>query len=209
MPDQGALFVAYGHAAQRQLVEVALPALRQYAPSLPVAVLADTKPRGLPPGVHFLHQPSAHALARDVKLRIYEATPFDRTLYLDADTECRTSPLPLLELLEVWPLVVAPSQRQGHDVLANIALEERAVTLRQWGTSFIMGLQCGVLAFRRGPEVEALFAAWHAEWQHWRDQDQAAFLRALWRVPLPLWLVSSEWNGGACVAHHFGKARGK
>lgn len=209
MPDQGALFVAYGPAAHRQLVDVALPALRRQAPQLPAAVLADTPPRGLPPGVHFLHQPSAHPLARDAKLSIYERTPFDHTLYLDADTECLTSPLPLLAMLETWPLVLAPSQRQDRDVLGHVSPEERAFTLDQWGTSLALGFQCGVLAFRRCPEVAALFGAWQHEWRRWRDQDQAAFLRALARHPLPLWLVSSEWNGGACVAHHFGKARGK
>jgi len=48
-----------------------------------------------------------------------------------------------------------------------------------------------------------------AEWLRFRDQDQAALLRALAIAPVRAWLVGHPWNGGALVDHRFGACRRK
>ena len=59
----------------------------------------------------------------------------------------------------------------------------------------------------RNERTMAFWDAWHEEWLRFGDEDQAAFLRALNRVPLKIWLLGYPWNGGAIIEHRFGACR--
>jgi hypothetical protein len=64
--------------------------------------------------------------------------------------------------------------------------------------------QCGVMFVRRNERTERFFKAWHREWGRYGGEDQAAFVRALHRVPLRVWVLGRPWNGGAVIQHRFG-----
>lgn len=148
---------------------------------------------------------------RLAKMRLLEfADPAaDRVLYLDADTRI-ISPLPLDALLGPkvgYDLAITPSAAQGADAMWHIGAEERAQTLIELGDPAPLCYNAGVFLMTRNQQTQAFCRAWVDEWWRWQDQDQAAFLRALHRVPLKLWLLGREFNGGQIIAHRFGMAK--
>lgn len=199
---RGAITVAYGTSARREATAL-LHSLQQQHPELPVAVVSDA-PLGEWPHIA---APDADPGARLAKLSLDALSPWDATLYLDADTRVRGDIMAGFDVLaDGWEMVIAPSGRQGIDALGNCDEEERARTFAAVGTSDALGLQAGVLWFRRCPPVADLFSAWVEEWMVGRGMDQGALLRALQRVPVRLWLLGRPFNGGAVVEHRFGQA---
>jgi hypothetical protein len=61
--------------------------------------------------------------------------------------------------------------------------------------------------FRKCSAVHRLFLIWRREWERWRDQDQAALMRALVNCPVRLFLLNREYNGGRFVHHYYTYAR--
>lgn len=197
----GVIYVAYGHVA-RQEAKASIAALRKHN-SLPVAVVSD-KPM---PTVHNIEWHEAGPGARWAKLNIDKLTPWQHTLYLDADTRPHTDVRAAFEILaDGWDLVIVPSVSQGDDLLWHIGEDEREATYEELGCVPLQ-LQGGVFWFRKCEPVHSLFDAWRDEWERWRDQDQAALLRALARSPVKVWLFGRPWNGGQLIRHLFGRTR--
>lgn len=146
-------------------------------------------------------------LSRELKTRLYELSPWEFTLYLDADTIPHGDICAGFEIIEDgWDVAIAPSDKQGVDCLWHIAEDERTTTFRELGRRPLQ-LQAGVIFFRRSAAVCGFFMAWRDEWERYRGQDQGAFLRALERAPVRVWLLGRPWNGGAVIAHRFGDLR--
>jgi len=200
------VYVAYGEPARREAAASIASLRRRH--DWPVAVIAD---RPLPvPDVQHLPLAAAEmdAGARWAKLQLDRLSPFAQTLYLDADTRiCGDLSAGFAILEDGWDMALTTSSRQGDDVLGNCTPGERAATFEALGTPDLLGLQAGVFFVRRCPATVALFAAWQREWQRHRDQDQAALLRALWQVPVRMYVLGREYNGGALIEHRFGAAR--
>jgi hypothetical protein len=199
----GVVYVVYGEAAYREAVQ-SIAALRRWH-DWPVAVIGDRVP-----GTMHLALPRRDMGGRWAKLNLDRLAPqsWRHILYLDADTRVNGDIAAGFRILDDgWALAAAYSRNQGQDLMWHVGVEERAATTLQIGNPHPLQIQAGVLFIRRCPQVTALFAAWREEWNRWADQDQAALLRALWRVPVRLWLLSPVWNGGALIAHHFGQAR--
>jgi hypothetical protein len=145
--------------------------------------------------------------SRYLKTTLYDWSPYEQTLYLDADTRVRGSVMGLFAMLDDgWDMVIAPSVNQGARLLAHVRAEERDLTYDELGYRPVQ-LQGGVLAFRRNERVATLFEVWHREWLRFRDMDQAALLRSLRQVPVRVYLVGQPFNNGAVINHHFGQAR--
>ena len=197
----GILYVAYGEAA-RQEIHYSLTALRQHS-DLPVAVIAEEPIEGTQ-WVEW-HEPGKGA--RWAKLNCHRLSPFDQTLYLDADTRVRADIGVGFDILDAgWDMVIVPSSNQGRETLWHIGAEEKGQTIEQVGFNPIQ-LQGGVYWYRKNERVWGFFDTWGEEWQRWGDKDQAACLRAYYRSPVKLWLLGFPWNGGACIQHLFGRIR--
>lgn len=198
MTSQGIIYVAYGDRALSEAA-MSIRALRlRHDHALPVATISERPIEGA------RHIPFADPRwgARWAKLNLDLLTPFDQTVYLDADTRPRAELTALFDMLaDGFELVIAPSTMQGDKALWHVAAGEREDTLNAFGFSPVQ-LQAGVIAFRRCEAVAALFAAWREEWRG--GQDQAALLRALYRCPVKLWLMSSAMSE-ALVAHVWGR----
>lgn len=200
----GVLYVAYGEAARRE----AAASAKSLPSGLPVCVVGDEPLLGN--ALHHIPFPDPGPGARRAKLNAVNLSPFTHTLYLDADTRpVGDVALGFTPLLSGWHLCMAHSARQGHDVLGNCTASDRHLTLQEIANAEPLALQAGVIFFRRCDEVSQFYDAWLAEWERDRTQDQGAFLRALNRNPLRIWLLGLPWNSeyGEVIQHKFGRVR--
>jgi hypothetical protein len=136
-------------------------------------------------------------------------SPFDFTLLLDADTRIKGSlSIGFSALRQGWDLAMVPSESKP-EVLWHLSREDKEATFLGTGLSRPLMLNTGVLFFMKTPRTRRFFEAWRSEWLRFKDWDQGAFLRALKRSPVAIWLLGAPFNsaGGEVVDHLFGRAR--
>lgn len=203
---RGIVYIAQGANACGQAV-TAIEHVRRVC-KLPVACVGE-RPLGVRDVEHiYCADRRDDQGAREAKVNLYSLSPFDCTLYMDADTRVMDgSILAGFDMLaDGWELVLTHSERQGHDWLWKVGEAERSATEIELGVQLV-SLQAGVMWFRKCAAVERLFSAWRQEWLAFRGQDQAALLRAMSQVPVRCYLLGRPFNGGAVVKHLFGRAR--
>lgn len=222
MITKGVYYVAYGRQARDQLT-IALTSLHKVHPSWPVSVVSNEYPPRGPgiPAVNWIQFDDVDPGARWAKLNMDLLSPYDWTVYWDADTRARYPMDGGWRLLEAgWELLIAPSMAQSDQLFDHIVelgvIDARGVnegeaeleaSIAEIGGRPILALQGGAIWFRKTPAIKAFFQTWRTEWERWRNQDQAALVRALRRCPVKLWLLSNDWNGGALMGHYHSRAR--
>lgn len=192
----GVVYVVYGNQARHE-AEQSIASLLKYN-DLPVKVITEYQ----------FDQDQFKAdeqKSRLAKVHLPQLVDFDKVLYLDADTRIRGDITAGFDLLDDWDLAIAPSKNQGNDLFRHIKNEvEKEQTLRELGNYWPLQLQCGVIWFNR-VRCTSLFEEWRTEYLRYNDQDQAAFLRALNKCPVKIWLLGRDWNGGKLIEHRFGR----
>jgi hypothetical protein len=192
----GAYYVAFGGQSRKCLKEIAIPAFRRFCPGIPIAVASDR-----PIGTEdiFVKLPDKDIGGRMAKLSVYSATPKDwkYVLYMDADTEVKKDISFLFQIVEDgWDLAICRHWGK-HDFRRfrnNDNLDEFDRSITEIGTDCSMAYQGGMFVFKRGVKVGRFFKMWLKEWKRWGKRDQAAFVRALNKVPLKIYLLPSCWN---------------
>lgn len=196
------VYIAYGDAARKE-ARLSIKSLRQHNKGS-VTVISDKRL-----GIGKFHEMALGpgTPGRWAKVNL-DTLGFEQVCYLDADTRVYDSLQVGFDILAAgWDMVIVPSGQQGNGLLHHVSVAEREVTFSELGYSDALQLQGGVFWFRRNERTAALFEAWREEWSRWKDQDQAALLRALNRAPVRLWLLGKPFNGGPVVGHRFGMAR--
>ena len=213
MNSRGVVYVAYGEQAREQ-VRLSAKTLREQHPMLPFRVIAD-QPFGYAarmPQIRTIYHEDTDPGARLVKLNADLLSPFDCTLYLDADTRVQGDIAYPFTLLEAgWEMCICPTAYQGDEAHGHVNAEERRITFREVGVDAEV-LQAGVMYFRKCDAVHRLFEVWREEWHRWEDQDQAALTRALAKVPVKLRTLNRDlYNSGQgrLIRHYCGFARRK
>lgn len=191
MADRGALYIAFGERARAQAAQ-SIRTLRQHAPDLPVHVVGD----GNIAGAEVALRPDQDAGARAYKTAMYTLSPFQQTLYLDADTEVRASPRAGFDLLGYVDLVLAQDVTRvlAQNHWPHLVAEEVAATRQALGTDQHMYFNSGVIFFNRNARVERMMAAWSDEWNRWGKHDQMALLRAIHQHPVRIAPMRECWN---------------
>ena len=193
--DRGVVFVAIGDKAQREAHE-SLYTLNKWN-DFPVKVIDQITG----------NWNSRVSASRWAKLNLFELAPYQSILYLDADTRVRGDVSGGFDMLDDgWDMAMSFSTQQGHDLFWHVGDQEVDLTLREIGRTPLQ-MQAGVMFVNRNDRTLKLFEVWRLEWSRWRDQDQAAFIRALDIAPVKLWLLGRPWNGGALIAHLCGRCR--
>lgn len=201
--SKGVLYVAYGRAARRE-ARLSAESLGRVHPRWPVRVITEGDDVGWAPTIQW---PDLGTPGRWAKVNLDLLTPWDQTLFLDADTRVYDRlGVGFAYLDRGWDLVIVPSVPQGGDLLGHCTDAERRATLWE-GRADPLQLNTGVLWFRKSYRTKLLFAAWRREWNRWTDKDQGALLRALGQRTAHMALLGRPFNGGAAVAHRFGMAR--
>ena len=201
----GIITVAYGDNAHRQ-ARLLARSIRNVA-DVPLCAISD-----IPTDyAQWLQFPDYEDGARWAKLNMNELTPFEQTIYMDADTVMQADIVtPIRAILADYDFAIAPSTAQDTRRFQHIRNEaEKSDTYQHLQNWQPLQLQAGVLAFNKCAVVDKLFSFWRAEWVRYQEQDQAALLRALDSMPEKpsIWLLSNEFNGGVLVQHNFGRAR--
>lgn len=212
--DAGVIYAVYGDAALKEARD-SVKSVKGLHPGLSIVIISDNNP-GIK-GTQFIYHEDTDPGARTAKLATYELSPFQRTLYLDADTVAISSLASGFNLLRYFDVALAidlTTVAQG--VLAGMLTyteEERLATREALPTPHLTQYACGAIFFRKSDETARLFQAWRAEWLRFQWRDQGAFLRALYRTPIRYVALPTEWNVSgrrreAMVIHHrWGAAR--
>jgi len=192
MNERYAAFVVFGEKAERMWGD-AVEALEQHNPDLQCWATSDAE-LGPGPGTP----------GRWAKVNLCDWSRGDQTLYLDVDTVVHEDVSAGFALLDDgWDMVITPSAGEW---LGHLPVEERDVTESELGWRPLQ-LQAGVFWFKRNDTVHRFFEAWREEWQRFEGEDQGAFIRALYRCPIRLWLMGRPWNGGDAIEHSYGALR--
>lgn len=202
--SRGVCLIAYGENAEREAYNC-IRSLRRYH-DWPYLVATDGNNANCI-NLPSLNGYSAMQRSRWAKVTIDQWTPYDETLYLDADTRVQGDLMAGFEMLcDGWDMVITPSSNQADSNMWHVAPDEREYTYLLYECADVLQLQGGVFWFKRNAAITALFNAWRAEWHRWQQFDQAALLRALRDAPIKLHLLGRPFNGGAVVAHNYGRA---
>lgn len=215
----GVIYVAFGDNAIKAMTSSVM-SLRLLCPELPIVVI------GKEPLWVTTHQESMywdgenpyrptnpnqfHFLAGRVKPFLYGISPFDKTLYVDADTEFQSSPMPGFDLLNRYDFMVAKHSSHNIGMLGEHPSPERLETMKELGgCGDIPYPNSGVLFWKKCPASELLFQSWHTEWMRFQGWDeQLALMRATYKHPIRWLLLPEAWNGenrkeGSIIFHDF------
>jgi hypothetical protein len=139
-----------------------------------------------------------------VKPFLYYYTPFDLTLYLDADTQAYDSILPGFKLLDNYDLCVADDPRvlegtfkrskQGKEW--DWIRDQRDFTHNYLRKKTNPQINTGVIFFRKSKCSELFFKNWYEEWLRFPKWDeQMAFMRAEHNNPnVKILHLNTRWN---------------
>ncbi len=189
---RGIVYIAYGEKAVN-LVENAIVILRQYNQTLPVAVISDVDVKG---ANQMIKHEDVDLGARHIKTSVYFHTPFEQTLYMDADTELKCDPEPYYVLLDSVDLVMGLDyfKEFRFNTWGAISRDEIKTTIEETDGGRHFYYNTGVMLFNQCNEVEQLMLRWHEEWLRWGKQDQPAMFRAMHHCPVRMAPMYEPFN---------------
>lgn len=205
--------MAWGGKAY-QGVRESIASLHKVCPNMPVIVVGDAEAKGLEgtlPGVQVRVLKTdpfrgAEFLAGKIKPQLYRISPWDLTLYVDADTIFRQAPDLGFDLLGKWDFIVA--ETMNRTLKSSIAgVRETSWSRNHFGSPEILYHNSGMLFWRKNERVQKLFELWSTEWLRFSGWDeQVALLRALAASDAIFLTVPYSWNtnwpGRAYILHH-------
>lgn len=214
--QRGVIYMAWGQNAIEQ-ANVSIESLREVEPSMPVMVVGD-----LLSELHYKDRADVQFrrididpffgpqfMAGRIKPLLYALSPWEQTLYVDADTEFLVAPTVGFELLEKWDFVVAETETRS--LLDSISGPIETRWTADWlGTPHLLFHNSGMLFWRKSEAVARLFELWGEEWLRFQGWDeQVALLRALLRSDVLYLTVPFTWNclretEATLLHHHFG-----
>jgi hypothetical protein len=187
MVDRGVIYLAVNHHSYLEAALISAVALRAQAAHIPIIIISNLPSLNHLPLDRYAITPrcvgsptlsSSLGLSRWLKTQINAYSPYEETLFLDADI------LPLDDLSSLWPYLDQADVAMAADRMSvigrcdHIAQAEVEFTLERLAPH-TMHFNSGVMLWRRTAATEALFTQWHREWQRFGQQDQLALARAL------------------------------
>lgn len=180
--EWGSLYAAVGEKFVRK-AERSARSLRQVMPAIRLALASDCPTSG--PFDRTLAIPGGDAYR--AKILAMRDSPFDRTLFLDADTYVVAELSGVFRLLDRFDFALAHAPNR-----VTMVLEDVPDSYPEFNT--------GVIAFRRTPPVQAALDAWLDEYDRLLpleppSKDQPSFRRVAFRMPeLRIATLTPEFN---------------
>ncbi len=145
--SSGILYLAFGESYAEETRQ-AIRFLRRCSAGVQIAVVTDAAWQVEPVPDVFVLRPSVSGFASKPRY-IYEASPFERTLFLDTDTVAVRDVKPIFGLLNHYDVGVnfGGPKLDGED-----------------GLEFHSQCTSGLILFRKNEKVEEMFRLWEAEY---------------------------------------------
>lgn len=219
----GMIYMAFGPKAANA-VQRSVATLRRVGYSFPVCVVGDTPV----PNMQFVswkgispfdptQKKNFRFRAGRVKPLLYGLSPFDYTLYLDADTEFLQNPVTGFEYLLEHDLVLTQEYLTVGQLYNKfqagweINIEERDYTIESGISSEEPFVNSGVYFFRKSPANKRTFRKWHEEWMRFQQWDeQLALMRAVHQTKPTCKYLDPRWNdphvhSDTIIFHNYGR----
>lgn len=185
--SRGVIYLAVNHRDYLEAALISAIALRHQDPKLSITILSN-----VPALEHLIVDryritlqslgESVAAkdliLSRSLKTQVNHYSPYQESLFLDADI------LPIRSIDGLWyyldqvDMAIAEDRLSPIHLCDHIAREELEFTLSLLPRN-TTHFNSGVLLWRRTEVTDRLFSYWHREWQRFQQQDQLALARAI------------------------------
>lgn len=179
----GVLYITTGLAYTKMALHSA-SSVKDHNPNLPIFLFTDQKELDLSgvDGFDYIKEPHVRS-----KLDYLNSTPFDETLFLDADTKVVCQIESLFTLLERFEIALAQAPKRND-----------FKTLQTWNINLPYSfpqLNTGVILYKSNDGVRQLLNDWKEAYHaNAFSKDQVTLRELLWKSPLKLGILPPEFN---------------
>lgn len=191
----GAVYVAFGEVYLLQAL-YSISTLQKHNPELPVLVVHNvegeiTLPASIDASLCELRKVDAtSSLNREYKSSFHRASPFERTVFLDCDTEIKGSLSRGFEFLDFADIAIRPEPAPYAMSVTEMDPEEATALTYHFGE-----FNTGVIFVKRSAAGMALLDKWHENVLRNNKRDQKHFVRAVSVCrETVIWPLSAAWN---------------
>ena len=207
MMTKGVVYVAFGNEYMKVAAASAMSVSEHC--KLPVHVICngDYTVYQWPENTIFERLDLLDESNRQIRVTMYDRTPFDRTLMLDADclvaSDKVSLPLDYLNRFDMCLVAYRPLSDYGES-----SQWQSARDILHCNSSYVMA--GGVIYFKKNRRVKQFFSLWE---QYWREngcgRDMPALFRAVWDSNIRFWPLAAQagWLGirNGYILHEVGK----
>ena len=189
----GCIYVAFGYE-YLMLATYSVTTLKRHTPDLAITLVTNVPIRtifheGAPLFENIIYEDVEQNSNRLSKLEVDLYSPYEKTLYLDCDTEIRADVAPMFGLLDMYEFaarIFPDGTNQLVEVFDGIKAPELGLSV--WNG--------GVFFFRKCHQTNEFFDRWRDNFHSMGfGTDQPALMRTLYNMPdLRLLILSSYWN---------------
>lgn len=219
----GIIYMAFGDKAATA-VKRSVATLKRIGYSYPVVVVGDRPVDGFQfiqwdgvPPFDYTEKKNFQFRAGRIKPFLYEKSPFDRTLYIDADTEFIQDIYAGFEMLDRNEMAITKEYLTVGELynkkLAGweINLEERDYTIKQGISPKENFINSGVIFFKACFNCQQVFDGWYREWNKFKQWDeQLALMRSINLSTVKVTRLEPCWNDPSpkkdtIIFHNYGR----
>jgi len=235
MNDKGFLYMAFGEKA-KEVAGKSVASIKKLNINIPIATVGDIQVNG----TAFIEWNGLNPRRKDgelgflagkVKPFLYHLSPFQKTLYLDADTAVKKDLTTGFDYLKDHDICVSYHVRQNGDPwyvdeifadpllsppISKNSIMEREITQAMIGDKRMPFINTGVIFFRTNENTQMFFETWYQEWQVFGDWDeQMAWHRTMCHCPdVKVKLLDPIWNqkyesSSTIILHRMGKKKAR
>ena len=182
----GIVFVATS-ARYIACADNAARSVRQHMPDVPIALFTDAGQLGISVSEVFDPVIELESVHHRSKVDCLMNSPFERTVFLDADVRVLEDVSDLFDLLERFDMAMAHAHARNRNATRAVWTLELPDAYPQFNT--------GVIAVRRNPHTQSLLQDWSDSYKAAGfRKDQVTLRELLWRSDLRLATLPPEYN---------------
>lgn len=203
MTHRGVIYCATTNNNYLEAAFISAIALRKLEPTLPITVISDRPllqsfpctDYGITPRLIVPGEVEGHGafLSRSIKTTLFHFSPYEETLFLDADILPIRSVQPLWGYLSQGDMAMVSDRNPTVALCDHIAEVEKDYTLQRVPGE-TMQFNSGVMVWRRTTATQHLFQEWHREWRQFAKHDQLALVRAIATTQVPIVPLPVTYN---------------
>ena len=184
--DRGVVFVATG-ARYIACAEAAAASVRRHMPNVPIALFTNAEQLGITPSGVFDPVIELGSVHHRSKVDCLMRSPFERTLFLDADIRVLEDVSELFDLLDRFDMAMAHAHARNRDATRAVWTVALPDAYPQFNT--------GVVAVRRNARTQKLLQDWSDSYKAAGfRKDQVTLRELLWRSDLRMATLPPEYN---------------